>query len=203
MKKIILTMVLLTLFITKGLSQKCIVYGTTAIDLPYKYAYLYDEDTKTFLTAEITNHQFNFNLDKQDKIKILMLSFNTQLYKTYKEILESPDYKYPNRARMIALEDTVEVSLKEYTKNALVKGSRLNKDIDDMYLAIKEKKYSSFFEQHPDSPISIVFLKSLADFAIRDSPVFTMQEFKSSYNKLSENLKNSDEGKELLAIINK
>lgn len=203
MKKIMLVIVLFTLFIAKGYSQKCIVYGTTATELPYKYAYLYDEDTKTFLTAQITNNQFNFNLDKQDKLRILMLSLNTQLFKTYKEVLESPDYKYPNRTRMIALEDTVEVSVKEYAKNALVKGNRLNKDIDDMNLAIKERRYSTFFEQHPDSPISIVFLKSLAEFAIRDSPVFTMQEFKSSYNKLSENLKNSDEGKKLLGIINK
>ena len=203
MKNITVLVLLMVLFVAKGFGQKCKVYGTTAIDLPYKYAYLYDPDTKVFVTAPVTNHQFSFELDRSEKLKILMLSFNMELMKTYKEVLESPDYKYPNGARMVALEDTVEVTLKEYTKEALVKGKTLNKDIDGMYLAIKLGKYDAFFKEHPDSPIAIVFLKTLTGLATKGSALITIQQCKLSYDSLSDRLKNTDEGKELLKMIAK
>jgi hypothetical protein len=203
MKNITVLVLLIVLFVANGFGQKCMIYGTTATELPYKYAYLYDQDTKVFVTALITNHQFSFEVDRPQKLKILMLSFNKELIKTYEEILESPDYKYPNGARMVALEDTVEVTLKEYTKQALVKGKSLNKDIDGMYLAIKSGKYDTFFKEHPDSPVAIVFLRTLAGLAVKGSSLITIQECKLSYDSLSDRLKNTDEGKELLKMIGK
>lgn len=203
MRNITVIVLLSVLFIAKGFGQKCIVYGTTATELSYKYVYLYDPDTKVFVTAPVIAHQFSFELDRPEKLKILMLSFNMELMKTYKEVLESPDYKYPNGARMVALEDTVEVTLKEYTKEALVKGKDLNRDIDGMYLAIKSGKYDTFFKQHPDSPVAIVFLKTLTGLATKGSALITIEQCRSSYDSLSDRLKNTDEGKELLKIIAK
>ena len=84
---------------------------------------------------------------------------------------------------------------------AIVEGKILNKDIDDMNLAINSRKYDAFFEQHPDSFIAILFLKILAKYTYNGFPLYTIQERKLSYNKLSDRLKNSDEGKELLQMI--
>lgn len=203
MKNIVIIALVTVLFITKGFGQKYVIYGTTANHLSYKYAYLYDSDTKIFITEPIVDHQFSFKVDKIEKPKILLLSFNTELFKSYKQVLESPDYKYPNGSRMVALEDTVKVTLKEYTKDAIVEGKILNKDIDDMNIAINSRKYDAFFEQHPDSFIAIMFLKILSKYTLNGLPVYTIQERKLSYDKLSDRLKQSDEGKELLAMIMK
>lgn len=191
------------LFVAKGFGQKQIIYGTTATHLDYKYAYLYNSDTKVFLTAPIIEHQFNFELDKPEKPKILILSFNSKKIRNYKEVLESPDYKDPNGRRMIALEDTVKVTLKDNAKDALVEGKILNKAIDDMNLAAKLGEYKTFFEQHSDSPIALVFLKILAKYSVLGLPLYTIQERKLAFDKLSDRLKNSDEGKELFELIKK
>lgn len=203
MKNIVVIISLMLLFVAKGFGQKSIIYGTTATHLNYKYAYLYNSDTKVFVTAPIIKDEFVFKLDKPEKPKILILSFNTELIKTYDEVLQSPNYKDPNGRRMIALEDTVKVTLKDNAKDALVEGKILNKAIDDMNLAAKLGEYETFFEQHSDSPIALVFLKILAKYSVLGSPLFSVQERKLAYDKLSDRLKNSDEGKELLEIIKK
>lgn len=189
------------LFVFKGFAQDCLIYGTTAPDMLYKYAYLYDLDSKTFLTAPIVNHQFSFKLNKPDKLRLFTFNVNTDLMKSHEELIKSPDYGMPNRGRIIALEDSVKISMTTVTQEAAVKGRILNKAIDDMFLAIKSKKYESFFEQYPDSPISIIFLKTLVKNIVSSMPLFSRTECKTYYNKLSDRLKNSAEGQEILKII--
>lgn len=204
-KNIVVIIFLLTIILvtTKAYGQGCMVYGSTATQSTYKYVYLYDAETKLFITTPVIDYQFNFKLDESLKQKILILSLNSKLFKTYKELLESTDNEYLNGARMIAIEDTVKITVKEDPKNAIVEAKVLNKNIDDMRLSIKSKQYSLFFENHPDSPISLVFLKTLTKYYFNGSPIFTIQECKESYDKLSARIKNSDEGKELFRIINK
>lgn len=189
------------LFVFKGFAQDCLVYGTTAPDMLYKYAYLYDLDSKTFLTAPIVNHQFSFKLNKPDKLSLFTFNVNTNLMKSHEELIKSPDYRMPNKGRLIALEDSVSISMTTTTQEAAVKGGTLNKAIDDMFLAIKSRKYESFFEQYSDSPVAIVFLKSLAELVAKGVPTLSKTECKTYYNKLSDRLKNSAEGQEILKII--
>lgn len=205
MKNTILIIVLLSaLAATKGFGQQtCTIYGKTATNLSYKWAHLYDPDTKTLLTVPVTLHQFGFKLDRPEKLKIVMLSFTTDSMKTYEEIRKSPDLQYPNGIRMVALEDTVNVTLAGYTPYATVKGRDLNKAIDGMLLSIKSINYGSFFDKYPDSPVAVVFLKTLADNVNKGWDYLSKAECKSFYDKLSANLKNSEEGKELLKMINK
>ena len=72
-----------------------------------------------------------------------------------------------------------------------------------MNLAIKTRDYGQFFNKYPNSPIAILFLKTLAKYSFNGLPLFSIQECKSAYDKLSDELKNSDEGKELWGIISK
>ncbi|MEE1946300.1 hypothetical protein VRU48_14340 [Pedobacter sp. KR3-3] len=203
MKNLMATLCLIMLFIAKGFGQHSIIYGTTASYLPEKYAYLYDQDTKILTSAPIVDHQFSFKLDKPEKLKVMTLYFGVDLVKTRDELIKDPNFDSRNGTRVVALEDTVQVSLLETARSAAVKGGRLNRDIDDMFLAIKQKKYEAFFAEHPNSPIAIVFLKTLATNARNSSAFFSIPECKGYYAKLSEGLKNSDEGKELLAIMDK
>lgn len=205
MKKIFLLITsVFVLFVTKSFAQSSHIYGTIADHLDYKYAYLYDQASKTFETATITNHKFSFKVDKPDQFKIVSLSFNGALMKNHQEMIESPDFAPPYRPRMIALEDTVKISLlDEEGKQILVEGNRYNQDINDMYLAIKSKQYKPFFELHQDSPVSLIFLKTLTNMAAGNWPFFTKQDCKSYYDKLSDQLKNSDQGREIFAIMSK
>lgn len=191
------------LFVAKSFGQKAVIYGSTASGLSFKYAYLYDPDTKILLTAPLSNYQFSFNLDRSEKLKILMLSFSSDLMYNYGEILESPDYKYPNGVRMVALEDSVEVTLKQYPRHALVKGKDLNTAIDGMYASMKSMKFATFFEQYPDSPVAIVFLKTLTNGALKGVNFFNIIECRLAYDKLSDRLKNTEEGKALFKLFPK
>jgi hypothetical protein len=203
MKNITLFLLLMMSFVVNGFGQKSLIHGTTAMGLPYKYAYLYDPDTKVLLCTPINDREFRFEVAQSDQLKILALSFNTQLFSTYREVLESRDFKYPNGARMVAIEDTVKVTLKEFSKDAIVEGQSLNKDIDSMYAAIKSLNFKAFFEQHPNSPVAIVFLQTLTESALKGSSLFTIADCRLSYQKLADRLKNSDEGKNLLTLISK
>ena len=77
MKRFVVIVLLMFFFIINVFGQKCVIYGTTANHLSYKYAYLYDSDSKTFVTTPIIKNKFIFNLDKPGKLKVLILSFNT------------------------------------------------------------------------------------------------------------------------------
>ena len=189
-------------FSAKVFGQNCMVFGTIAPQLTYKYVYLYDPDLKKLISTPITDHKFNFKLDKPEKLKIMMLSFNTYLMTNYQELMDSDDYGYSNRPKMIALEDTVEVTLLEKTKNALVRGKQLNKDIEDMYAAIKSRKYVLYFEDHSNSPVSLVFLETLANNVANGFIFLTKEECRLCYEKLSQELKNSEKGKKIFDTIN-
>ena len=59
------------------------------------------------------------------------------------------------------------------------------------------KDFDGFFETHPNSPISILFLKVLSKYSSFGLPLYSLEKQKLSFAKLSDRLKNSDEGKEL------
>lgn len=189
---------------TPGFGQSCIVHGTTGPQITYQYIYLYDSDSKVLVTAPISDHKFSFKVDKTDKPKFLMLYFSTDLMKTHKELMDNPDYEYLKKARrIVALEDTIEVSMTDENQRPVVKGKGLNKDVDDMYMAIKSRKYDVYFEQHSDSPMSMVFLKTLTESASKGFPFLGLSECKSYFHKLSNGLKESDEGKAVWSMINR
>jgi hypothetical protein len=202
MKKNLILLTIILFFTAKVFGQNCIVTGTIAPQLTYKYAYLYDTELKKLISTPINDHKFNFQLAKPEKFKIMMLSFNTYLMSNYQDLMDSEDYEYPNRAKMIALEDTVEVTLLEKTQNALVKGKQLNKDLEDMYAAIKSRRYALYFKEHSNSPVSLVLLETLASNAANGSIFFSKEECMLYYEELSQELKNSDKGKKIFDTIN-
>lgn len=197
MKHIILVALLTVLPLAKSLGQNSLIYGTISADLPYKYAYLYISGSKELISTSIIDKKFSFSLAKRDSLTMLSLSFNTELIKTFQELKESVDYEYPNRPRIVALEDTVEISLNDKTQDALVKGKKLNKAVDEMFFVIKTKKYSDFFESNSENPVSLVFLKTLVQGIINGSPFFSRVDCKLWFNKLSDELRNSKKGKEI------
>ncbi len=187
--------------VSESLAQKSFIYGSTAGDLPYKYAYLYDSNSGKFFIANIVDHKFSFSLDKPEGLKMLSLSFNTKILSTFQEVNDSPDYGYPNRPKLLAVEDSVEVFLNGKTQNAIVTGDSLNLALADMFKTIKTKNYANYFGQYSESPVSLVFLETLAMYVNGDPPLFNRLECKLWYDKLSLRLKNSSKGKEILELL--
>ena len=201
MKHIILSALLFLTMISESLAQKSLIYGSTAADLPYKYVYLYDSDSGKFFVANIVDHKFSFSLDRPEGLKMLSLSFNTKILKTFQEVKDSPDYGYPNRSKLLAVEDSVEVFLNGKTQNAIVTGDSLNLALADMFKAIKTKGFAAYFGQYSESPVSLVFLETLAMYVNGNPPLFNRLECKLWYDKLSLTLKNSSKGKEILELL--
>lgn len=70
-----------------------------------------------------------------------------------------------------------------------------------MFKAIKTKSYAAYFGQYSESPVSLVFLETLAMYVNGEPPLFNGQACKLWYDKLSVRLKNSTKGKEILELL--
>ncbi|RDC56179.1 hypothetical protein DU508_11220 [Pedobacter chinensis] len=117
--------------------------------------------------------------------------------RTYAEVFEERKMGIYS-STSIAIED-LEIIIITNIREAAVNGGAFNRDIDHMNLAIKANKYEEFFEQHTDSPISLKLLKALVVVNKKKLPFGGVSNLnvKYFYKVLSEQLKNSEEGKEL------
>jgi len=192
--KINISFLIFIFFTIQGLHSQtlnCKINGILLEQSPFKYALLNDAKTKKVIFAPIIDGHFEFNIERQNEFQMMTLFLGEDSLKTYEQ-----SRRDKGNSRFIAVEDTY-ITIKDNVLGATVKGGSMNKDIDDMYKVMSSGQFESFFQQHPNSPVSLVLLKSL----IRINEVTWLQgtlNCKLFYNKLSENLKNSILGKELL-----
>lgn len=164
----------------------------------FTYAYLYDADSKQTKVCKIVADKFRFELEQEKELKFCHLFLGSE-----NSIL--PDNQIQHRIqdhsglRMIALEN-MNVKIVDGVKSAVVEAGELNKAVDEMNTSIKTSDYDSYFEKFPDSPVSVVFLKTLVP--LTKHPLFgSAINVKSYYAKFSDRIKNSEDGKLLYAAI--
>lgn len=164
----------------------------------FTYAYLYDFENKETKVCQIVADKFKFELEIEKELKIYKLFLGSESSILPENQIE---HRIQDRSgtRMIALEN-MNIDITDGVMSAIIEGGELNKSLDEMNITIKNFDYNSYFEKFPDSPVSILFLKSLVRISkapILDSPI-NVQSF---YTKLSDRLKNSEDGKILYASI--
>jgi hypothetical protein len=170
----------------------CEIKGTFVGSINYKYAYLVDLELKSIIKTVITGGKFKFILAKPESYQTTQLFFEEDSIKTVTYFLEQSKRASVNR-RIVAIENADLI----FVKNALdmkVTSGQLNEDINQMYKVMETRDFQTFFDQHPDSEISLSLLKAL----IRLNKIFENSfDCKAFYDKLSERIKNSQKGKEL------
>jgi len=163
-----------------------------------KYAYLYLNESKRLLITNIQNKRFYFSgIDTLGKKGLnfghLFLSKDSlDRYIPLKEIaLKNINRKY----RSIVLEDApLKISIKGDIRYAKIEGGELNKEYDEMNLAISELKYKEFIESHSNSLMSLLLIRST--LPLRRFPIIDQLDFQGLYEKLSDKIRQSEYGLE-------
>jgi hypothetical protein len=196
---IFLTLLILLTSLASKSKIPCKINGRINDPSIFRYACLYISKTKKLTLAPIINNEFHFNLSRQqdDVLGILFLGIDS--LPTIKDVKENGVAGY-YQSRMIALEN-MDICIDENMSDAMVYGGNLTNDLEQMNNSTRNLDFKPFFEQHPDSPIAMILLKSLT--VISKKPIFAAYvDCKSYFNDLSDRLKNSAEGKEVWAKIN-
>lgn len=201
MKKNLLSLLLtaFTILSAHSQTQNCKINGTLTDQSFYKYAYLYISKTKELSVTPIVANKFQFNIANQKEAILGIMFLGLDSLKTYDDVIQNGIVG--NRiSRLIALED-LDIKIDENINTAIINGGSLNKDLDQMSSTSRSLDFKPFFEQHPDSPIALIFLKSLTAIS-KNHLLAQYVDCKTYYNDLSDRLKNSSEGKEVWAKIN-
>lgn len=200
MKKNLLLLIL-TVFTTLSVhsqTQNCKITGTLTDQSFYKYAYIYISKTKELSITPIVANKFQFNINRQKEAILGIMFLGLDSLKTSEDVLQN-GISGNRISRLIALED-MDINITENINTAIVSGGNLNKDLDQMSSTSKSLDFKPFFEQHPDSPIALIFLKSLTAIS-KNHMLAQYVDCKTYFNDLSDRLKNSSEGKEVWAKI--
>lgn len=177
-------------------ATNCTVTGTVDRNLPYKYAYLYNSKKNVLLKTPIVLNHFKFNASRHEELTLASLFFAMDSLMTYSNMLEKKAERIFEE-KILAIEDSVNVKVPtENMKEAIVTGGPLNKALNEMYLTNSKRNYGEFFLKYPDSPVSLLYLKVLIN--ISKTSMGAGVDCTSYYNSLSNRLKNSEEGKELV-----
>lgn len=105
-----------------------------------------------------------------------------------------------NDYRTIAIEN-LHVLAGDVIKEAVVRGGEYNFQLDEMFQSLNTKTYLDFFNKYPDSPVSLTLLRLLISMS-KISPYLKGQlTLKVYFNKLSDNLKQSEKGKKMWSMI--
>lgn len=164
----------------------------------FTYAYLYDFENKETKVCQIAGDKFKFELEIEKELKIYRLFLGSESSILPENQIE---HRIQDRSgtRMIALEN-MNIDITDGVKSAIIYGGELNKSLDEMNKSIENLDRDNYFEKFPDSPVSILYLKTLV--SLSKHPMFGSEiNVKSYYTKLSERLKNSEDGKILYASI--
>jgi hypothetical protein len=162
-----------------------------------RYAQLVSLEKKAVTTVPVANGRFEFNLNKELDMRALMLTADSAL--TYENYMQEARSR-TNDSRMILVEDA-EITSGKIVADAVVKGSSLNRDLEDMFATIKSRNFEQYFAEHPDSPVSMLFLKSLAQIGGAGS-AFHSYDCKKYFALLSNRLQQSPDGLALAQKIN-
>ena len=180
------------------------LYGQTKIatingvvkNVLFSYAYLHDADSNVTKVCPITDGRFQLyvKIEKEFKLFNLFLASDSLT----KNQIESR-IKDRSSIRMVALAD-MQVTVVDRIETAEISGGESNKALDEMNISIVNLNYENYFDKYPDSAVSIYFLKLLSKVSkmpMLSSPI----NLRSYYTKLSDRIKNSDEGKMLYTTI--
>lgn len=198
MKYKLVTLLLLFISLQSYSQNKTATINGIVNNKLFTYAYLYDADSKQTKVCKIVADKFRFELEQEKELKFYSLFLGSE-----SSIL--PENQIQHRARdgsgtrIIALEN-MNVKVVDGIKTAVIEGGELNKAVEEMENSIKKSDYGSYFEKFPDSPVSVYFLKILAELS--NGSIFASRiNVKSYYPKLSDRIKNSEDGKTLYATI--
>lgn len=169
----------------------------------YKYAYLYQSETKNLLKTKVQNQQFlfvgEFTLEKKGFNAAFIFLSNDSLDKFIDQqevVLKQLDRQY----RILVMDGTpIKITIEDEVKNAKVEGGNLNKDYDEMNLAVRERRYIDFIESHSDSPISLLLIRGI--LPMKKFPFIGQLDFQELYDKLSDKVRQSEYGLETLKKI--
>lgn len=199
MKKNLLVLILCCCALSLTAQEKTYRISGTVSDNPEaKFAYLvsfYNSVTRT----PVLNGCFELNLKKDRELDMRALMIRKDSVMTYEMFMQQKSIQADD-SRTILI-DNFEVATGKTVADAVVKGSSLNKDLDDMFATIKSHAYEQYFTDHNDSPVSLLFLKSLAQIG-GGSSMFASYDCKKYYSLLSDRLKQSPEGLLLAQKIN-
>lgn len=179
----------------RGQAVYCKIIGTFDKPVKYQYAYLLDVKSKSLMLTPITENHFSFNVVKPAGFKTVYLFFEMDSVKSYNYLLEQSRTGSNNR-RAIAIEDA-DLLFYGNAKQLKVNKGKWNDDLEQMNKAVIAKDFTGFIDRHPDSPLSISIIKSLLVIN-RMAELKDKYDCRALFDKLSEPIKNSPEGKELL-----
>ncbi|RZL39573.1 MAG: hypothetical protein EOO96_00295 [Pedobacter sp.] len=161
-----------------------------------RYVYLRSKNEVYF--SKIVGNRFEFILPKTNGYELATLFFLSDSLSKEKvcQMFENGI----DDSRTIAIEN-LHILAGEVTKEAVVRGGEYNFQLDDMFLSLKKKTYLDFFNKYSDSPVSLTLLRLLISMS-KISPYLKGQlTLKVYFDKLSNDLKESEEGKKLWAMI--
>lgn len=175
------------------------ISGTVSDKPEVRYAQLVSLEKKAVTRVPVANGRFEFNLKKSKELdmRALMLTADSSL--TYENYMQETRSRTDD-SRMILVEDA-EITSGKIVADAVVKGSSLNRDLEDMFATIKSRNFEQYFAEHPDSPVSMLFLKSLAQIGGAGS-AFHSYDCKKYFALLSNRLQQSQDGLALAQKIN-
>lgn len=161
-----------------------------------RYVYLRSKNEVYF--SKIVGNRFEFILPKTNGYELATLFFLSDSLSKEKvcQMFENGI----DDSRTIAIEN-LHILAGEVTKEAVVRGGEYNFQLDDMFLSLKKKTYLDFFNKYSDSPVSLTLLRLLISMS-KISPYLKGQlTLKVYFDKLSNDLKESEEGKKLWSMI--
>lgn len=150
------------------------------------------------MKSNITNGRFEFNLKKSRALDMRALILTADSVLSYDDFMQEKRNRTDD-SKMIMVDD-LEITTGKIVADATVKGSPLNNDLGDMFSTIKTGDYEKYFSDHPDSPVSMLFLKSLAQIS-RSASASTSFDCKKYFGLLSDRLQQSPDGLFLAQVI--
>jgi hypothetical protein len=186
------------MFVALGLFAQAECATITGEIVDRKSTYAYVGFGKEIFSAKIINQDFKITLPKKEGYGLGTIFFwsdslsNEEAYQMIKNGLED--------SRTIAVEN-LHIVAGKVAKDAIVKGGQYNLELDEMFLCLRDKSYLDYFDRYPNSPVSLTLLRILIGLA-NTAPYFRGElTLKIYFDKLSNELKESEEGKKLWKII--
>lgn len=193
LKKIFLTLIAF-LYCSHLFSQEQFnITGTVTEHPKVKYAYLISF-YKDVARVPIVNGAFQFQVQKIRDLDMRALVLSEDSLYSYEAYMKQKR-EGSDDGRVIMLEN-MNINIGFFVANAIINGGPLTKVLDQMFLTIKSGNYGSFFSTHNDSPVSVLFLKSLVTIS-KSGTLITIKECEHYFGMLTDRIKSSTAGLKL------
>lgn len=166
------------------------------------YAYLFinrsGKISPSIVCAPITDHKFRFDgsIDlrgRQIATGFIFISDKKDLDTI--QVIKMLDSGLRDQRDLVLENLEIDIDNRAEIRDADVRGSKLNKDWDEMFNANKTGKHFDYVRDHNDSPVSILLISAL--ISLERMRMIAESELNQMYSMLSERMKGSSEGKQL------